>query len=76
MVATGPLGDAARLPPRLAVHPELTDDDVAWLNEQLTLVDRPAVRYARALPLPPLSSGLAPRPTPDTSWIKTERVIG
>lgn len=36
-----------RLPPPLAVHPELTSEDVAWLNDQLALAGRP-VRYVTA----------------------------
>lgn len=43
------------LPPRLAVRPELTDDDVAWLNGQMAMVDNPPVRYVREIPLPPPS---------------------
>lgn len=43
----------AMIPPPLAVRPELTADDVAWLNEQMALTERPPVRYARKLPDPP-----------------------
>jgi hypothetical protein len=46
------------IPPPLAVRPELTADDVAWLNGQLALTDRPPVRYSRELPLPPPSAEL------------------
>lgn len=42
-------------PPRLDVRPELAADDVAWLNDQMALIDRPEVRYARELPRPPVS---------------------
>jgi hypothetical protein len=63
-------GASRLLPPRLAVRPELTDDDVAWLNRQLELVDRPEVRFARTLPLPPPPSGRRPPPV-DKGWIRT-----
>lgn len=42
------------IPPPLAIRPELTDGDVAWLNGQLALVDTPQVRYARMLPASPM----------------------
>lgn len=42
-------------PPRLAVLPELTADDVAWLNKHLALTEQPPVRYARELPCPPVA---------------------
>lgn len=51
----------AMIPPPTAVHPELTDDDVAWLNDQLALTERPPMRYARTLPPPPLPPGGARR---------------
>jgi hypothetical protein len=41
------------IPPPLAIRPELTEDDVRWLNDQMALVDRPPVQYARELPRPP-----------------------
>lgn len=50
------------IPPPLAVRPELTADDVAWLNDQMALTERPPVRYARELPVPALPSGAALRP--------------
>ena len=59
----------AQRPPRLAVHPELTADDVAWLNRQLELVDTPTVRFAREIAVPPPPSGMRPPPS-DKSWIK------
>jgi hypothetical protein len=46
----------AMIPPPLAVRPELTADDVAWLNEQMAHTERPPVRYAREMPLPPMGS--------------------
>lgn len=55
------LAGVAMIPPPLAVRPELTDDDVDWLNTQLQLVGRPPVVYARRLPQPPPpSSGRTP----------------
>lgn len=54
----------AMIPPPLAVRPELTADDVAWLNEQMALTDRPPVRYARDLPVP----------VPPSGFITTERI--
>lgn len=42
-------------PVRLAVRPELTVDDIAWLNEQMAMVGDPPVRYVREVPLPPPS---------------------
>lgn len=42
-------------PTPVAVRPELTDDDVAWLNEQMARVGNPPVRYAREIPLPPVA---------------------
>lgn len=50
MVFTGPLLPSA---PRLQVYPELSDEDVKWLNEQLGHVDTPDVKYTN-IP-PPLS---------------------
>jgi hypothetical protein len=47
-------------PPRLAVRPELTEADVAWLNQQMALTDQPPVTYARAIPAPPPPSGGKP----------------
>lgn len=52
------LAGVAMIPPPLAVMPELAVDDVAWLNEQMALTDRPPVRYARELPIPSPSAGL------------------
>lgn len=58
MVWTVPV-DLSDLPPRLAVRPELTDEDVRWLNSHLELVDRPAVKYSRqGPPTPPPSGGV------------------
>lgn len=54
MVWTGP---TRPLLPRLALRPELTEEDVAWLNRQMGMTDDPPVRYAREIPLPPLPSG-------------------
>lgn len=55
------------LPPRIAVMPELSPADVAWLNRHLELCGQPEVRYARTHPpSPPPSGRKAP---PDTSWI-------
>lgn len=65
----------ARIPASLAVLPELTEDDVTWLNQQMALVDNPPIRYAREVPLPPLPSGKRPPPT-DTSWLRTTRIRG
>ena len=82
MVWVGPLtaqglnaAGVAAIPPPLAVRPELNDDDIAWLNEQLALTSRPPVRYARALPLPPPPPPGA-RAAADTSWITTAVVRG
>lgn len=61
MQAYGPGFDSSWRPPRTALDPRLTDDDVAWLNGQLELVDRPTVRFAREIPLPPPPSGRMPR---------------
>jgi hypothetical protein len=78
MVWTGPVGQrtnlagVAMIPPPLAVCPELTADDVAWLNEQMALTDRPPVRYARELPIPPLPSGRRPS---GESWFPTRERI-
>lgn len=61
MVWTGPVGQklnhagVAMIPPPVAVVPELTADDVAWLNDQMALTERPPVRYARELPRPPVA---------------------
>jgi hypothetical protein len=55
MLAWGPGFDSSWRPPRLHVDRHLTADDVAWLNSQLELVDRPAVTFARELPCPPVS---------------------
>lgn len=63
---------AAMIPPPTAVRPELTTDDVAWLNEQMALTDRPPVRYAREIPIPAPPSGA--RPAPPTGWITTVEV--
>jgi hypothetical protein len=43
------------IPPPVAVMPELTAEDVAWLNDQMALTDRPPVSYARELPRPPVA---------------------
>jgi hypothetical protein len=40
-------------PPRMDVRPELTTEDVAWLNKQMALTESPPVRYARRMPRPP-----------------------
>ncbi len=48
----------AMIPPPTALRPELTDDDVVWLNGQMELTGRPSVQYARSLPTPPPSSGI------------------
>lgn len=53
MVWCGP----TEIPARLAVMPELTDDDARWLNQQLDVVDQPTVRYARHFSLPPPPTG-------------------
>ncbi|KXK63358.1 hypothetical protein AWW66_03325 [Micromonospora rosaria] len=45
------------IPPRLAVDPRLTDEDVRWLNDHLALTADPPVRYARAVPVPPPPGG-------------------
>ena len=54
---------ARDFPPIVPIRlvPELTDDDVAWLNAQLELCDEPTVHYARELWPPPLPSGRACR---------------
>jgi hypothetical protein len=65
----------AAIPPPLAVRPELTDEDVAWLNEQLALTSRPPVQYARVLPAAPLPPSGA-RLATDTSWIAMTAVRG
>lgn len=83
------LAGVAMIPPPLDVRPELTDDDVDWLNTQLQLGGRPPVVYARQLPKPPLPpSGRTPawadtiavpsghRPPPDTGWITMTTVRG
>lgn len=62
------------IPPPLAVCPELTDDDVAWLNGQLALTERPPMTYAREVPVPALPSGK--RPSPVTGWITMTEVRG
>ncbi len=62
------------LPPPLAVRPDLTDGDVAWLNAQLALCDEPAVHYTRDLPTPPPPGGQ--RPPAPTSWIQMTTVRG
>jgi hypothetical protein len=73
MVWTGPVGqaygpgfDSSWRPPRVHLDAHLTDDDVAWLNDQLAIVDAPTVRFAREIKPPPPPSG---RPLADTSWI-------
>lgn len=64
----------AMIPPPLDVRPELADDDIDWLNDQLSLVDRPDRRYARELPPPPPPpSGKSP---PDTGWITMTHIRG
>lgn len=68
MLAYGAGFDASWRPPRLHVDRNLTAGDVAWLNGQLELVDKPAVRFAREIALPPAPSGI--RPPADTSWIR------
>lgn len=71
MVWTGPVGQrldpagAAMIPSPLDVRPELTDEDVAWLNEHMALTERPPVRYARRLSVPPLPAGIILRPAAD-----------
>lgn len=78
MVWSGPVGQrvnlagVAMIPPPMAVRPELTADDVAWLNEQMALTERPPVQYARAVPIPALPSGRCP--APPTGWITTTEV--
>lgn len=61
MLAYGAGFDASWRPPRLHVDRNLTVGDVDWLNRQMELVDKPAVKFARDLPLPPLPSGRIPR---------------
>ncbi|NMO52018.1 hypothetical protein HH310_12525 [Actinoplanes sp. TBRC 11911] len=56
----GPGFDPSWRPPLTALDPRLTDDDVAWLNRQLELVDNPRVKYAREIPPPPPPSGRVP----------------
>lgn len=53
MVWLGPLGPVDEHGKPITyptVCPELTDEDVAWLNGQLQLVDRPTVAYLRDPP--------------------------
>jgi hypothetical protein len=62
VVTTGPL--VPEQPP-VTVRPELTDDDVAWLNEHLDLAGDPSVRYARE-----------PEPPPPWGWVSMVQVRG
>jgi len=66
--------DASWRPPRVALNPNLTDDDVAWLNGQLELVETPTVRFAREIKPPPLPSGKVPRPASAELRLPTERI--
>ena len=65
MVWTGPVGQKygpgfgpSWYPPSVHLDEHLTDDDVAWLNGQLELVDSPTVRFLREIKPPPPPSGL------------------
>jgi hypothetical protein len=49
VIWTGPLTDESWL---FDVRPELTDEDVAWLNEHARLAGLPR-EFARKLPPPP-----------------------
>lgn len=67
MVWTGPVGlrygpgvDSSWRPPLTYLDPNLTGDDVAWLNRQMELIDKPTVRFAREIALPPPPSGRRP----------------
>lgn len=68
MVDLGPLGPIDGNGRSLDTVPEsLTDDDLDWVNEQLAVVDRQAVRCVAG----------QGRPAPyDTSWITMERIRG
>lgn len=71
MLAYGPGFDASWRPPRVHLDAHLTDDDVAWLNDQLAVVDKPTVRFVRDL-IPPPSSGRRPS---DEPWLPTSERI-
>lgn len=51
--------DARWLPkPHLLVHGALTDDDLEWINEHMSIADGPkAIRGPRDIPVPPPPSG-------------------
>jgi hypothetical protein len=68
MLAYGPGFDASWRPPRVHLDAHLTDADVAWLNGQLALVNKPTVRFAREIKPPPPPSGRRPpdEPRPPT----------
>lgn len=53
MVWLGPLLPVDEHGRSVDVRPDLTDDDVAWLNQQLELVDLPT-RFVREQPRPPV----------------------
>lgn len=41
------------IPPPLAIRPELKQEDVDWLNDQMAITGKPPVKYSRRLPRPP-----------------------
>nr|MDT0660862.1 hypothetical protein [Micromonospora sp. DSM 115978] len=50
MVWLGPLLPIDSDGRALYVRPELTDDDVTWLNAEIELAGNPTVRYSREYP--------------------------